>query len=80
MQSIKSPSSFFVSDNFNIVQDSNIRVNVIGFKSENSNESGVDINKKAMDNKFSVDKDNNEYRIEFYKDGKFCSMSMVYFK
>ncbi|MFT7005471.1 MAG: hypothetical protein ACJAWW_002846 [Sulfurimonas sp.] len=81
MKSIKLPSSFSVNDDFNIVKSSNFRVNVIGFKSKkHSTECGVDINQEAMDNKFSVDKNHNEYRIEFYKDDKFCSMSMVYFK
>ena len=63
------------------MQDSNFRVNVIGFKSKKlSTESGTDINYMALEKRFSVDKSHRVYRVEFYQDDEFCSMSMVYFK
>ena len=81
VKSVKIASSFFVNDDFSIVQNSNVRVNVIGFKSKKHlSESEVDINLKALDKNFSVDKSHKVYRIEFYQDDKFCSMSMAHFK
>ena len=81
VKSVIMASSFFVNDDFSIVQNSNVRVNVIGFKSKKLlSESGVDINLKALDKNFSVDKSHKIYRIEFYQDDKFCSMSMAHFK
>jgi len=81
LNSVDFASTFFVTDDFNIVDNSNFRVNVIGFKSKNaSSESGIDINLKNLDERFSVDKSQKTYRIEFYKDDKFCSMIMAHFK
>jgi hypothetical protein len=81
VKSVNFSSSFFVNDDFNIVHNSNLRVNVIGFKSKNLlTESGIDINLKSLDKNFSIDKSHKLYRIEFYKDNKFCSMSVVHFK
>ncbi|WP_373003397.1 M99 family carboxypeptidase catalytic domain-containing protein [Sulfurimonas sp.] len=81
VKSVNIASSFFVNDDFSIVHNSNFRVNVIGFKSKNTlSESDVAINLKALDKKFSVDKSQKTYRIEFYQDDEFCSMSMAHFK
>jgi len=33
-----------------------------------------------MNEKFAVDKKGKIYRVEFYKNNEFCSMSMVHFK
>ncbi len=81
IKSVKPPSSFFVNVDFNIVGDNNFRVNVIGFKSKNLlSESGIDINSKALDKRFSIDKSHKSYRVEFYKGNEFCSMSVINFK
>lgn len=81
VSSIKPASSFFIDNDFSIVKNSSLRVNVIGFKSKKLlSESGVDINLKVLDKNFSIDKSHKLYRIEFYKDDKFCSMSVVHFK
>ena len=78
---VKLTSSFFVNDDFSIVNDSNFHVNVIGFKSKKHlSESGIDINCKALNKKFSVDKSHKIYRIKFYKRNEFCFMSTVNFK
>ena len=57
VKSVKFTSSFWVNDDFNIVQHGDFRVNVIGFRSKNnSSESGMTINRKALNRNFSVDK------------------------
>ncbi len=73
-------SEFFVSDDFMIEGIKNIRVNVIGYSSKLKNESGVAISKKQLDRRYAIDKANTIYRIEFYRDDKFCAMSLVQFK
>ncbi len=78
---LKETSDFFVKDDFSIIGDGSYRVNVIGFTSKkHKNEIGVDIHLKDFNKYFSVDKDHKVYRVEFYKNNKFCSMSMVHFK
>lgn len=74
-----SPSTFFVSDDFKVIESENIRVNVIGYKSS-IDESNVTINLNQLDKRFSVDENGKVYRIEFYKQNDFCSMLMVHFK
>lgn len=70
-----------VNDDFEIINTNNMRVNVIGYTSKNtSNESGILIHKNELNHKFSLDSNNKKFRIEFYKDNKFCSMSVVHFK
>ncbi len=80
--SIDNSSELFVNNSFNVVQQKNIRVNVIGYSSSQNkvNESGIDISLKDLNSKFSIDNQNKIYRLEFYKDDKFCSMSTVHFK
>ncbi len=74
-------SAFEVNDDFNIIQDSDFRVNVIGFSSnKHLLECGVDINQKSLNKRYSVDKSAKIYRIEFYKGNNFCFMSTVHFK
>ena len=81
MISIDKATEFSVKDDFKIIQDDNIRVNVIGFtKKRISNESGIKIQYKALNKKFSIDRHHKKYRIEFYNETQFCSMSVVHFK
>jgi hypothetical protein len=78
--SLKKASEFYVNDDFKIVNDKNIRVNVIGYPSSKKDESGINISLKDFIKKYSVDKAGKRYRIEFYNDDGFCSMLMVNFK
>ncbi|MCK9491028.1 MAG: M14/M99 family metallopeptidase [Sulfurimonas sp.] len=80
LESVNFTSTFFVTDDFHIVNNSKFRVNIIGYRSSSASESGVDISLKNLDKNFSVDKSQKLYRVEFYKDGKFYSMAMAYFK
>ena len=79
--SINRTSDFFVNDDFKVLKSKDLRVNVIGYRSKSgSDESGIRIALKNLSKKFSVDKQNKVYRVEFYNNNEFCSMSMVHFK
>ena len=79
-KSYKTTSEFFVSDDFIVEDMNNIRVNVIGYSSKRRNESGVTISYDRLDKRYSIDRANRIFRIEFYKDDKFCAMNLVHFK
>ena len=76
-----------VKNVFKIINlDENYRVNVIGYTKKNTiNEAEINIEKKDLINKFSIDKNGNKFRIEFYKKAnseekeKFSGMIIVDF-
>ena len=72
-------SDFYITDDFKVLENDNIRVNIIGYKSS-GDESGITVALKDLDKSFSVDKGGKTFRIEFYKQNEFCSMLMVHFK
>ena len=79
--SINVATDFFVDDDFAVLMNDGFRVNIIGYKSiKTTNEVGLTVTLNELDKRFSVDKSNNIYRVEFYKNDEFCSMSMVHFK
>ncbi|MCF6310122.1 MAG: succinylglutamate desuccinylase/aspartoacylase family protein [Sulfurimonas sp.] len=79
--SLNKTSDIIVNDDFNIVKKDDFRVNVIGYTSKiHHSESGVSIGLKDLNKRFSLDKSNKIYRVEFYKNNEFCSMSKVHFK
>lgn len=74
-------SEIKVNDDFKVLPNTNCRVNVIGYNKKGlKDESDVKISLKDLDKRFSVDKNNSIYRVEFYKNEEFCSMTMVHFK
>ena len=75
----KKISDIYVNDDFIVTKAKGLRVNVIGYPSK-KNESGVKITRKLLNKRFSVDKNGKVYRVEIYKNDKFCSMLMVHFK
>ena len=77
---VQTTSEFFVSDDFTVVPIDNIRVNVIGFSTRKRNESGVMIKYNKLNKRYAIDKRNRIFRVEFYHDNKFCTMSLVHFK
>ena len=80
-KSVKRADEFFVNKSFKIVKEKGVRVNIIGWhKSGVANESGINIKLKDIIKKFSIDKKSNSFRVEFYKNDKFSSMSIVHFK
>ena len=78
---IQKASAFYVNDDFKVSKDKDLRVNVIGYRQKGTlEESDIDINLRNLNHKFSIDSANKVYRVEFYKNDEFCSMSMVHFK
>lgn len=74
-------SNFVVKDYFKVETDSSTRVNIIGFsKAGHKNEANLKVTFKDLNKRYSIDKQNKKYRVEFYKKDKFCSMSVVHFK
>lgn len=79
--SLRAGENFSVNNKFNIAKTDTTRVNVIGFSAKGiKDESGVDISIDNLNHRFSIDRTKKLYRVEFYKGGDFCSMSVVQFK
>ena len=79
--SFNKTSDIIVNDDFSIIKKNDYRVNVIGYTSKNrQSESGLSIKLKDLNKRFSIDKANKVYRVEFYKNNEFCFMSKVHFK
>lgn len=83
VQDVTLGSLINVKNYFNVQVDKRFRVNVIGYvNKKHKNESGLNIRKKYMLKRFSIDKDAKKYRVEVYdskvKD-KFLGMILVEF-
>ncbi|MCQ2937338.1 purine-nucleoside phosphorylase [Helicobacter pylori] len=81
-QMVKIGSVVEVKESFYIHAMDNIRANVIGFSVSNEskpNESGYTIKFKDFQKRFSLDKQERIYRIEFYKNNAFSGMILVKF-
>lgn len=69
-----------VKDQFKIEPLNEYRANVIGFTRRGAkDESGVVIRRKQIAQRYSVDRASRKYRVELYRDGKFCGMVLVNF-
>lgn len=66
-----------VKKHFTVVDERKFRVNVIGYKHKSGNETNHKIYKKSFIKRFSIAKDGNMYRVEFYKGRKFAGMVLV---
>ncbi len=81
-QMVKIGSVVEVKESFYIHAMDNIRTNVIGFSVSNENkpnEAGYTIRFKDFQKRFSLDKQERIYRIEFYKNNAFSGMILVKF-
>lgn len=79
-KSVKFGSLVDVDENF-FVYPNDYRVNVIGYlHKDRKDESGLDIHKSQVMERFSIDKNGQIYRVEFYKEKKFAGMVLVKFK
>ena len=78
-ESIKFGSLFEVKKYFKIYPLDGYRVNVIGFTTDLKNETNIKIYHKNMIKRYSIDKNGQIYRIEFYKQNKFAGMILVKF-
>lgn len=63
------------------IEKSPYRVNIIGFSKDGvDSEDDILLRKEDIQNSYSIDTKNSEYRTEFYKDNKFCGMLTIKFK
>jgi len=75
---VKVPGYFNVKESFMVKAPKFLRVNVIGYKKRGIvNESNIKIKTDELMKKFSIDKKNRNYRIEFYKDKEYCGMVIL---
>lgn len=83
LEKVKYGSVISVKNFFNVSPDKKSRVNVIGYVNrKHKNESGLNVRKKYMLKRFSVDKSGNRYRVEVYDNSKkdiFTGMFLVDF-
>ncbi|MDN5097070.1 hypothetical protein O8C85_00800 [Aliarcobacter butzleri] len=69
-----------VKNSFKIVKNVFFRVNVIGFsKTGVDSEDDILLKKSDMVDSFSIDTNNKQYRVEFYKDNNFYGMITINF-
>ena len=67
-----------VTQTFNVTPKNGYRVNVIGFSRPGLvNEAGVTLSRHEIQPAYSVDKAGSMYRVEVYRDDKFCGMVLV---
>jgi len=80
-QTITLGSVVEIKNNFFVTPLPGYRANIIGFKKMGlKNESGVLIRRKDIASRFSVDKAASLFRLEFYKDKKYCGMLLLNFE
>ncbi|MDX9813290.1 MAG: M99 family carboxypeptidase catalytic domain-containing protein [Sulfurimonas sp.] len=73
-------SDIYVNESFKIIKRGDYRVNLIGFVSPDSvDESDILVRYEDFEKRFSIDRDDRIYRVEFYKNDDFCSMAKVHF-
>ncbi|MCT7612160.1 hypothetical protein N5U20_02925 [Aliarcobacter butzleri] len=69
-----------VKNSFKIVKNDFFRVNVIGFsKTGVDSEDDILLKKSDMVDSFSIDTNNKQYRVEFYRDNNFYGMITINF-
>ncbi|WP_323669067.1 M99 family carboxypeptidase catalytic domain-containing protein [Aliarcobacter butzleri] len=69
-----------VKNSFKIVKNDFFRVNVIGFsKTGVDSEDDILLKKSDMVDSFSIDTNNKQYRVEFYKENNFYGMITINF-
>ena len=69
-----------VYKNFLVKSVDGYRVNVIGYTNRKKIETDIKITKSQILKKYSIDKAEKIYRIEYYKKKKFAGMILVKFK
>lgn len=82
MKQMPFATDFFINVDFKIINaEPDVRANVIGYtRKGRSDESNVRIRLDDLDSKYSVDTAGKSYRIEFYRQDRFCGMVLAHFK
>ncbi len=74
-------SEIIIKDDFKVISDDSLRVNVIGYRNRNgSDDSSVKILKREIQQNYSIDTEKKLYRVEVYNGDSFCGMISVKFK
>lgn len=69
-----------VEKDFRVLASNDYRVNIIGYTKQGvKNENGVLVNRKQIKSRFSIDRDENIFRVELYKGEKFSGMILMDF-
>jgi len=76
---IKFGDTVKVKKNFMVIDHKNFRVNIIGYKNKSGIETDKLINKSMFMKRYSVERNERMYRVEFYKKDKFAGMILVKF-
>jgi hypothetical protein len=79
LKNIKFGDTVVVKKDFMIIDDKRFRVNVIGYTNKSGIETNHLINKNMFIHRYSIEKDGNIYRVEFYKNKTFVGMILVKF-
>jgi len=83
IQDVKLGSLQIVKNYFNVKDNKDYRINVIGYvNKKHKNESGLNIRKKYVLKRYSIDKDGKRFRVEVYNrkaNNKFLGMFLVEF-
>jgi hypothetical protein len=70
-----------VNDAFEVLPMPDYRVNVIGYtRTGIDNEQGITIHKSQFIPRYSIDREANTFRVEVYRDNRFCGMVLVNFE
>jgi hypothetical protein len=80
LRDVKLGSLVDVEKSFLVQQNSNYRVNVIGYTNKSKKETGIEIQNKEIPKRFSLDRKGTIYRVEYYNNNKFAGMVLVRFK
>jgi hypothetical protein len=75
-------TEFSVTADFKvIIHNQDMRVNIIGYSPKNGvNEANMYVSINDLDPKYSLDRNHQVYRVEFYKGNRFCGMILAHFK
>jgi hypothetical protein len=80
IQQLKLGSIVPVNKQFSITPIAGYRVNVIGYTHQDrKDESGIEIKRAMFRKRFSVDKQAQRFRVEFYQQDRYCGMLLVDF-
>jgi len=75
-------TEFLVTADFKvIIHNKDMRVNIIGYSpKKGADEANVRVSINDLDPKYSLDRDHQVYRVEFYRGNRFCGMILAHFK
>ena len=75
-------TKFLVTADFKVIlHNKDIRVNIIGYSpKKGTDEANIRVSVNDLDPKYSLDRDHQVYRVEFYRGNRFCGMILAHFK